>query len=178
TLGNSTVTSTGSTISFTETNGSYSFSISTSSNLTFSPTSGTITVAGNNVTQSVEFSATPPPSIKLYLTGSISPTNATLLINGKEVPTTNGIFNISIVPGAYEIEATMTGYQPYYKNLTILSNQTQTTHLSITLEKIYRPTSFLLIYLIIIAVVIVAIIGGVSTLILRKGRKVAEKKGE
>lgn len=178
TLGNSTVTSTGSTISFTETNGSYSFSISTSSNLTFSPTSGTITVAGNNVTQSVEFSATPPPSIKLYLTGSISPTNATLLVNGKEVPTTNGIFNISIVPGAYEIEATMTGYQPYYKNMTILSNQTQTTHLSITLEKIYRPTSFPLIYLIIIAVVIVAIIGGVSTLILRKGRKVAEKKGE
>jgi YVTN family beta-propeller protein len=178
TLGNSTVTSTGSTISFTETNGSYSFSISTSSNLTFSPTSGTITVAGNNVTQSVEFSATPPPSIKLYLTGSISPTNATLLVNGKEVPTTNGIFNISIVPGAYEIEVTMTGYQPYYKNMTILSNQTQTTHLSITLEKIYRPTSFPLIYLIIIAVVIVAIIGGVSTLILRKGRKVAEKKGE
>ena len=177
TLGNSRVTSSGSTISFVEPNGSYVFSISTSSNLTFSPTSGTIIVAGNNMTQTIEFSAT-PPLIKLYLAGSISPTNATLLINGREVPTTDGIFNITVVPGTYAIEVTLTGYQTYYKNVTILTNQTEVPHLSIKLEKTYRPTPFPLIYVIVIVVVIIAIIGGVSTTILRKGKKADEKRRE
>ena len=55
TLGGSTQSSSGSTISFTEGNGSYSFSVGSVSGYQASPSSGTVAINGTAVTQSVTF---------------------------------------------------------------------------------------------------------------------------
>ena len=158
----------GTNIVFAELNGTYSFSISSSTNLTISPSSGTITVYGAGVNQTVQFVS---PVKILYLSGTISPINATLYINQHAVSTVDGVFNVTVHPGTYEIEVTTAGYQPYYKNITVLSNQTHISPLSINLVKITPPTPFPLIYVIIIVIVIVAVLGVTSFVILRGRQK-------
>ena len=158
----------GTNIIFAELNGTYSFSISSSTNLTISPASGTITVDGAGVNQTVQFVS---PVKTLYLSGTISPINATLYINQHAVSTVDGAFNVTVHPGTYEIEVTTAGYQPFYKNITVLSNQTHISPLSINLTKITPPTPFPLIYVIIIVIVIVAVLGVTSFVILRGRQK-------
>ncbi len=58
TLNGSTVTSTTSTITFTEPNGTYSYSIGSVSGYTVSKSTGPVTVNGNNITVSITFSST------------------------------------------------------------------------------------------------------------------------
>ena len=163
----------GTNIIFAELNGTYSFSISSPTNLTISPASGTVTVDGAGINQTVHFVS----QVKiLYLSGTISPINATLYINQQAVSTVDGVFNVTVHPGTYEIEVTSAGYQPYYKNITVLPNQTEVSPLSINLEKITPPTPFPLIYVMIIVVVIVAVIGATSFVILRGRQKQDSKR--
>jgi hypothetical protein len=55
-----------------------------------------------------------------YLSGTVSPSGATLIVNGIAVPVQNGAYNVSLEPGHYYISATMNGYQAktYGVNIT------------------------------------------------------------
>lgn len=55
-----------------------------------------------------------------YLSGTVSPSGATLIVNGIAVPVQNGTYNVSLEPGHYYVSATMNGYQAktYGVNIT------------------------------------------------------------
>lgn len=107
--------------------------------------------------------------------------NATLYTNGQEVSTVNGEFNVSLTMGQYyKIEATASGYQPYYDNMTVANGTTHITPLSITLTKVQKkvtPSSFPVLDIAIIAVVIIVV--GIIVVIMMgsKGRKTAPPSG-
>ncbi|MGC9137644.1 MAG: S53 family peptidase, partial [Thermoplasmata archaeon] len=66
TLAGSTKSSTTNTITFSEPNGSYSFSVGTVTGYTASPSSGTINVNGANVNQAITFTANAQTGVKVY----------------------------------------------------------------------------------------------------------------
>ncbi|MGC8688950.1 MAG: S53 family peptidase, partial [Thermoplasmata archaeon] len=66
TLAGSTKSSTTNTITFSEPNGSYSFSVGAVTGYTASPSSGTITVNGANVNQAITFTANAQTGVKVY----------------------------------------------------------------------------------------------------------------
>ena len=152
------------TITFGELNGSYSYSVNSSKNYTASPSSGTIVVNGATLNQTVQFS---PVQVPLFLTGTISPTNATLYINGQPVSTVNGVFNVSVNPGSYDIKVVLGGYVTYYHNVTVTSNQTKISALTITLAKVTPPSPLSTIDIVIIAVVVIAVVAAISVSIVR-----------
>ena len=55
-----------------------------------------------------------------YLSGTVSPSGATLIVNGIAVPVQYGTYNVSLEPGHYYVSATMNGYQAktYGVNIT------------------------------------------------------------
>ncbi len=163
------------TITFGELNGSYTYSVNSSNNYTASPSSGTIIVNGATLNQTVQFS---PVQIPLFLTGTISPANATLYINGQRVSTINGTFNVSINPGSYDIKVVLSGYVTYYRNVTVTSNQTNVSALTITLTKVTPPSPLSTTEIVIIAVVAIAIVAAVSMSIVRSRKRTESKRKE
>ncbi len=126
TSGSTSHTSTNSTISFKEMNGTYTFTIS---NLTLYYTNDysiSTTVNGKNLTETVNFLH------YAYITGTLSPGNATLKINGKTVSVSGGTFNISVVAGNYTVTAGSSGYTSYSNNITLSAGGVKT--LNITLK--------------------------------------------
>ncbi len=161
-------TSSSSTISFEELNGTYSFSVNSSSNYNASPPSGSISVDGYAINQSVQFS---PMQLHLYLTGTISPTNATLYVNGQAVTTKNGTFNVSVLPGSYDIKVVSPGYKTYYQNVTVASNQSSVSVLNIALNKQPTPATLPVLYILIIVVVVAVVIALVAVIASKAKRK-------
>lgn len=155
TLHGTGISSNRSTITFMEVNGTYSFSVNSTANFTISPSSGTVTVNGASVNEPVQFS---PLQVPIYLTGTIIPSNATLYVNGQLVPTANGTFNVTVQPGSYEIKVSLTGYKTYFDNISVSSNQTHVSALTITLGKISPTPTLPISEIVIIAVVVVVII--------------------
>ena len=81
TFNGTTLSSTTNTISFTAANGTYSYSIGSISDYKVSPSSGSITVNGKNVSQSITFtSSSPPPPSKLSSPSGISSTELYIII--------------------------------------------------------------------------------------------------
>ena len=69
----------------------------------------------------VDFTFTPIPGT-LNLT--VSPANATVLVNGFQVSLTNGNFTGNVTPGLTLIEVSASGYHSYYNNVTVSSGGT------------------------------------------------------
>jgi len=70
-----------------------------------------------------------------FLKGTITPTGATLVINGMIVPTYNGAsYNISLKPGNYYVSASKSGYQTKTYNVNISAGKT--TQLNVILAAI------------------------------------------
>ncbi len=70
-----------------------------------------------------------------FLKGTITPTGATLVINGMIVPTYNGAsYNISLKPGNYYVSASKSGYQTKTYNVNISAGKT--TQLNVILASI------------------------------------------
>ena len=70
-----------------------------------------------------------------FLKGTITPTGATLVINGMIVPTYNGAsYNISLKPGNYYVSASKSGYQTKTYNVNISAGKT--TQLNVILSSI------------------------------------------
>ena len=146
-----------SSISFTLTNGTYVFTVTNLSSYYTTTYSFTITVAGKNVTETVNYHH------YAYITGTISPSNASLTINGKSVNiSSTGAFNVSVANGTYHVVASLSGYNSYYNNFTL--NSRNVKNLTITLKPLSNPSTISAteIYIIIIGAVVaivVAIIG-------------------
>jgi hypothetical protein len=70
--------------------------------------SSTVTVSGKNITETVDYSH------YAYITGTLSPGNAILTINGKAVSLSSaGAFNVSVANGTYHVVASLSGYVTY-----------------------------------------------------------------
>jgi hypothetical protein len=126
-LNETTLSSTSNTITFTVTNGTYNY---TSANFTMYYTtnySGIVKVSGASTVEPVMFYH------YAYITGTISPSNATMYINGKSVAlSSSGAYNVSEPSGTYAIRVSDTGYKTYYTNVTVTANQTKSLNVPLT----------------------------------------------
>ena len=69
-----------------------------------------------------------------YLSGTVSPSGATLIVNGIAVPVQNGTYNVSLEPGHYYVSATMNGYQAKTYGVNVTAGIT--TRLKVVLSPI------------------------------------------
>jgi hypothetical protein len=152
-----------SNISFSLTNGTYAFTATNLSSYYTKTYSFTVTVSGKNVTETIRYYH------YAYITGTISPGNATLTINGKDVSLSSaGAFNVSVANGTYHVVASLSGYNSYYSNFTLNSGNVK--NLSITLKPVSNKAtiSSIEIYAIIGAVVAIVVIIGVLMFVRRR----------
>ena len=141
-------------ISFNLSNGTYSFTVTNLSSYYTTTTHFTVVINGKNVTENVNYYHW------AYITGSITPTNSNLTINGKSVYlTSSGSFNISVPNGTYHVVISCSGYISYYSNFTL--NPGKDKNLTISLKHVSQPATVTSVDLYIItgAVIAVAAIG-------------------
>ena len=74
-----------------------------------------------------------------YLTGIVTPLNATITANGVGIPVMNGYFNVSLSAGTYYVAVTALGYKGYVTTIVIV--QGKATPLVVTLQKIVNSVS-------------------------------------
>lgn len=159
--GNPSLSSSGSSVSASLMNGTYTFRVSNNSLYYATAYSGTFTVNGNSVSESVQYIH------YSYIQGTVTPANATVTVNGKQVTTSSGSFNISVPEGTYHLVVSETGYSTYYDNFTI-SQGDQVKQFTVGLTSTSPPSpapsppvaNSLLIYAVIAAVIIVLAIVG------------------
>ena len=150
-------------LSFNLSNGTYSFTVSNLSSFYTTITHFTVIVNGKNVTKNIYYYHW------AYITGSITPTNSNLTINGKSVSlSSSGSFNISVPNGTYHVVISYSGYISYYSNFTL--NQGNDKNLTISLKHVSQPATVTSVDLYIItgAVIAVAAIGVAFVLIRRR----------
>lgn len=157
-------TLTSSSFTFEEPNGTYEYSVNASGYIA-SPAMGNVTVNGANEYVSIQFSKI------IYFTGTLSPSNASLYIDGQLIPTVGGVFNVTLTAGqTYEIEVTSPGYKPYYVNESV-SATTHFSSLSVKLSKVAPPAPLSSTYVPIIVVVVIVLIGAVAAFAMRARRR-------
>ncbi|MEM0133652.1 MAG: YncE family protein [Thermoplasmatales archaeon] len=150
-------------ITFSLANGTYSFIATNLSNYYTTTHHLTVTVNGNSIKETVDYYQL------AYITGTISPINATLTINGNAVSiSSTGTFYVSVTSGTYDIVASDSGYHSYYNNFTL--NQGNTKNLAISLKAVSKTSgiSSTEIYAIIGAIMAIVIIAGVVMAIRRR----------
>ena len=147
---NKTFNSSGGEVSVNEINGSYGYNISIlneTGQIELVNGSGNVVVDGQNASVSVRI-------IHLgYLAGNISPNYATILVGGKAYKTVNGSFNISLIPGVYEVKVSAPGFSTYITTVKISSSVST----ELPIQKLSKPSS-LYVFLELIIVVAVALI--------------------
>jgi hypothetical protein len=160
-LNGATNTTTSSTISFMEPNGTYSYSVSTT-NPAYGPSvsSSSITVSGSAKTVSLSFV---PLTFTVTFTETGLPTGTTWYVNlsnGKSLSSTNSTITVSLTNGTYNYTASSNGYKQKTGSITLNDNSVT---VSVVFEKITtvtpaKPTSYLVYVLIgvIVATVVVA----------------------
>lgn len=149
-------------------NGSYPFTIGESSGFSSVPASGTVAVNGKNVSESVSF------TYYIYVTGTISPSNASLYINGKLVHTTNGSFNMTLTPGTYEFKTSSPGYGTLFSNVTYTYHSQKVQVKNISLSR--RGIPSLVIYIVAIVVVMIAIVSAVVLYAMRRRKSMTQDR--
>jgi len=143
-------------ITFTLSNGTYAFTVTNLSSYYTSTSHFTVTINGKNVTESVQYYHW------AYITGILSPGNATLTVDGNTVSvSSSGHFNVSVVNGTYHVVASESGYSTYYNNFTLNAGNVQ--NLTIDLKPVPTTSSISSteIYAIIGVVVAIAAVAGV-----------------
>jgi len=143
-------------ITFTLTNGTYTFTITNLSGYYTTTSQFSVHVNGNNVTETVQYYHW------AYIAGSISPGNAALTVNGNPVSvSSSGNFNVSVANGTYHVVASENGYSTYYNNFTL--NNGGFKNLTIDLKSVPKPStiSSTEIYAIIGVVAAIAVIAGI-----------------
>ena len=151
-------------ISFNLSNGTYSFTVTNLSSYYTTTSHFTVVINGKNVTENVNYYHW------AYITGSISPANADLTVNGKTVSlTSSGSFNISVPNGTYHAVISDQGYISYYSNFTLNSGNDK--NLTVSLEPIPGPSisSNTVLYTIIGAVIAITVVS--SMVVMVKKRK-------
>ena len=141
-------------ITFNLANGTYSFTATNLSNYYTTTVHFTVVISGSNATETVDYYHW------AYIAGKVSPTNATVTINGKAVSlTSSGSFNVSVANGTYHVVASSSGYTSYYNNFTLNSGSSK--NLTINLKPISKPSTISSTELYAIIGVVVAVIVGV-----------------
>ena len=156
--------STQGSIAFKLSNGTYSFTVTNLSSYYTTTSHFTVVINGKNVTENVNYYHW------AYITGSISPANADLTVNGKTVSlTSSGSFNISVPNGTYHAVISDQGYISYYSNFTLNSGNDK--NLTVSLEPIPSPSvsSNTVLYTIIGAVIAITVVS--SMVVIVKKRK-------
>lgn len=121
---------TGSAYSVDLTNGTYTYTVSTS-NKVYSPLySGAFTVAGSPVNRAVTFSQT---TLKI----NISPSDANVTVNGISITISNGKFQGGFLPGYYYVNASANGYSSYSDYFYVSSGQTYIVNITLKPLKTY-----------------------------------------
>jgi len=176
TFNGKTETSTTNIISFTEPNGTYSFSIASINGYSVSPSSGRITVNGANVNQAITFTAVTTSLYTITFTESGLPSGASwsITLNGTTKSSTTNTITFKEPNGTYSytISTEDKNYAPVALSGTFTvnganGNQTITFTAVTTLTTVTTPTNYLL-YIIIVIVVIIAVLGVVMAM--RRGK--------
>ena len=186
TLGGKTLSSTGSTLTFTEKNGTYPYTVTAPSGYVAIPTSGSVNVAGKAVSQGVTFSASPPPNTVGYavvITESGLPSGAlwSVTLNGSTRSSTTTSITFHEGNGSYAFSVgVVTGYAASPSTGTIHVNgaaigQIVTFTSTSSRGKTNQTTGFLGLsgdegYL-LIGVVVAAVAVAVAVLLLRSRKK-------
>jgi YVTN family beta-propeller protein len=113
TLGAGTFQSSAPTISFTETNGTYPFSVGTVSGFTADPSSGTVTVSGSAVPKAITFAPLPPGEYQVELgeTGLPTGTNWSVTLGGAQQFSTGSTITFTETNSTYSYTVgQVTGY--------------------------------------------------------------------
>lgn len=136
-VGSTTYSSSNSTILARFPNGTFAYSTRAASGFVPEPMTGSFTVADGPASFSVVFSAEPG-----YLTGTLSPAIASLTVNGiVGAVYANGTFNLSLAPGRYEVNATLSGYRGTSSNVTIAPGSVTPLTIALTRLPGSSPTS-------------------------------------
>jgi thermopsin len=76
---------------------------------------------------------TPPVGPDGTLSVVVTPAFASLWVDGSKVTLSGGSYSSPATPGVHSLEATATGYYPYYNNATVSSHDTTTLTISLNL---------------------------------------------
>ena len=125
TLAGLTKYSTSTTITFNEPNATYAYTVSNTSYYYTSSYSGTLRISGAAQSENIAYQH------YSYITGTVTPSNAVITINGNPVTVTSGNFNVTVTAGTYALAASSSGYITYYSNFTLSAGQTHTLTISL-----------------------------------------------
>ncbi len=133
--GNATITQSNDTTSivFEVPEGSYLVNAS-AAGYTASPASSSVTAGPSGATVSVTFTL---GSGTLAL--KVSPTSASVWVDGAAVTLTNGAATVTVGGGVASVEASASGYATYFNNVTVASDGV--SYLNVTLQSITTSTS-------------------------------------
>ena len=149
-------------IVFMVSNGTYTFTATNLSDYYTTTSRLLVTIDGSNVTESVLYYHW------AYISGTLSPGNATLTINGHPVSiSSGGTFNVSVPNGTYHVVASESGYNTYYNNFTLSNGALK--NLTIDLKPTSKPSPIPAteLYALIGAIVAIAVIIGVILIVRR-----------
>ena len=178
TLNNVTHSSTTGTITFTEVNGTYSYTVANVTGYTVSPLSGSVTVNGKAVAANVTFTPTPKYTVTFTESGLASGTSWSVTLSGKTQSSTTGTITFTEVNGTYSYTvANVSGYTVSPLSGSVKVNGTNAS-VSVTFKSTTTTTatSSSTIILALTAIVIIAAIIIVVVAITRK--KKTSEEGE
>ncbi len=178
TLNGSTESSTTSTITFTELNGTYQYTVLSVAGYTVSPFSGSITVSGGNVPASIIFTSVKNKVSKYAITftesGLSSGTSWSVTLNGSTESSTTSTITFTELNGTYSYTVSnVSGY-----SVLPSSGSIKVSGSNVSVSITYNPTSpsktpssgmsNIEIYVIIGAVVAIAVVGSAIALIRKR----------
>ena len=118
-VANSTYRSTNGTLSLSLSNGTYPYTVDVAYVYIATDPSDLLQVAGHAVSFQVSF-------VPRYatLSGTVTPRGATVALNGTTAETGESSFRMEALAGTYELTAVLSGYHPYYANVTLTPGNT------------------------------------------------------
>ncbi|MGC8618586.1 MAG: thermopsin family protease [Thermoplasmata archaeon] len=144
--GKGTLNSSNDILIFDVTNGTYDYLVPSTFDYAPLNHTGSVTVNGSDVIVPVPFTI-----MDGYLVGKITPSTATISINGTTYRSSNGNFNISLKPGNYTVNVTAPGYVSFVTNVTILPSHVTKLQITGLLKRSNDIVLFeILVFLIII----------------------------
>ena len=177
TVGTTTHSSTGTTISFAEVNGTYHYTVGAVTGYTVSTSSGNVTVNGAAKTVAVTFSKSSlPPGEKYSVTftesGLPSGTSWSVTLNGSTLSSTTSTITFQEPNGTYAFTVgSVSGYTWSPSSGTVKVNSGPASQ-SVTFSKTNQTTGFLGLPgyegYIVVGVIVAAVAAGVAIMLMRK----------
>jgi hypothetical protein len=170
TLGGSTQSSTTSTITFTEINGTYAYTVGSIIGMKALPSSGSVTVRGAAVAVPIAWSPVvlPTYAITFTETGISAGTNWTLAVGGQSVTTSATTITVQLANGTYAYSISASGYQTATGTVTVIG---AAQNIPVSVSQNTTTTSISWLDWVLIAIVIIVIIILLLVLYMRGGGK-------